>query len=134
MKEGGGAGFEEAELALTGANGRIDRPRRPRRFAGPSYSRPRLGGYVGWSSVMKGGEGRRREGVTQLVWDRWSVVCNSLLQRREWEGQESVRCLLRKRASVPLSPYFPPPTLLKSSKISPPPPPPPLSSGQEVET
>lgn len=43
-------------------------------------------------------------GVTQPGWDRWSDACNSLLQRRGWEGQESVRCLLRKRFSVPLSP------------------------------
>lgn len=52
---------------------------------------------------MKGGAGWGREGVTQLGRDRWSVACNSLLQRRAWEGQESVSCLLRKRPSVPLS-------------------------------
>lgn len=52
---------------------------------------------------MKGGEGWGREGVTLLGRDRWSVACNSLLQRRAWAGQESVRFILRKRVSVPLS-------------------------------
>lgn len=58
----------------------------------------------GLRSVEKEGE---RGVVTRLGWDRWSGSCNSLLQRRSWEGRESVRCLLRKRLSVPFFFFFP---------------------------
>lgn len=92
---------------LTGPMGGENAPAGVVDSLGPSYSRPRLGECVG-----EGHESWRREGVTQLGWDRWSVSCNSLLQGRIWEGQESVSCLLRKRLSVPFSPDSPPPPTL----------------------
>lgn len=109
MKEGGGAGLRRRDLSWLGPMGVSIAPAGVADSPGLSHSRPRLGGCGGGRRAMMGGEGKRRGVVTQLGWDRWSDACNSLLQRRGWEGQQSMSYLLRQRFSVPLSPSSPPP-------------------------